>query len=98
MSSIEKLDPTQKPPESLRALHKHYQQASADVLATDPNALDLHKVLADTTKSNLSVVEELNQDDLRKVFTSFEGPSRTCEISNLENVKVYELPHVPGKS
>lgn len=98
MSSIEKLDPTKKPPESLRVLHKYYQQAPADVLATDTNVLDLHTVLAGNANSNLSVVEELNKDDLGRAFTSFEGLSRTCDISNLGNVKMYEHPRVPGKS
>lgn len=98
MSKIEKLNPTSKPPELLRALHKYYQQAPADALATEYSVLDLQTDLAETMNPTLSIAEELNRDDLQKAFMAFERPSQTCDISNAGKIKIYEHRHLPGKS
>ena len=91
---VEKLDPRQKPPDSLRALHKHYQRASAEALTDDINVYDFSSVQQDVTATGLSVVRLLKGPQLLEIMSRFgycgEAPAAT------EDVKVYECADLPG--
>ncbi|KAL8809523.1 MAG: hypothetical protein Q9223_003031 [Gallowayella weberi] len=89
-----KLDPNEKPPNSLKTIHKNYQRASADTLAEDVNVCDLSRVQDFVTDGRLHVVKALDIFRLEEVFTRFE----TCNSNHLKlhDVKVYEHSNLPG--
>ena len=96
MPSIGDLSPNTRPPESLIAVHKHYQKLSADALAKDANVLDFHKVRSDAGNAEPFSVKELNKDGLAKAFSEFEGPH--VDFSSVGNIRVYEHKDLPGQS
>lgn len=98
MSTISELDPTQKPPQALRAAHKFYQRVSQDALAKDDNVLDLAKVQRNAGDPRLSLVMQLKRSNLAKVFTSFENLPRNGECEAFDDIKVYEHRELSGKS
>lgn len=98
MATISQLDPTRKPPESLRAVHKFYQQASIDDLAGNTDVLDLGTVQTNNGDPRLSVAKTLDNSDLANVFALFDSVACEGDGLKLSNVNVYEHPDFPGKS
>ncbi|KAL9016519.1 MAG: hypothetical protein Q9185_006140 [Variospora sp. 1 TL-2023] len=96
MSTISELDPTQKPPQALRAAHKFYQRVSQDALAKDDNFLDLAKVQRNAGDPRLSLVVQSKRSNLAKVFTSFENLPRNGECEAFDDIKVYEHRELSG--
>ncbi|KAI4246483.1 MAG: hypothetical protein L6R42_009869, partial [Xanthoria sp. 1 TBL-2021] len=86
-------DPKQKPPDSLRALHKFYQKASADYLANDTNVFDFSGLQEDVTATKLRIVKLLRGHWLLEVFSRFEGYGEAS--ADVEDVKVYENADLP---
>ncbi|KAI4280446.1 MAG: hypothetical protein L6R38_004456 [Xanthoria sp. 2 TBL-2021] len=91
---VGKPDPKQKPPDSLRALHKFYQKASADCLANDTNVFDFGGLQEDVTATKLRIVRLLKGHRLLEVFSRFEGYGEAS--ADAEDVKVYENADLPG--
>ncbi|KAL8736715.1 MAG: hypothetical protein Q9166_000081 [cf. Caloplaca sp. 2 TL-2023] len=89
-----KLDPNGKPPESLKAIHKLYQKASADALAKDTNVYDLGRVQEDVTDAKLRVVGALKGCQLLKTFSRFERYE--VEHQEIQDVNIYEHSDLPG--
>ena len=91
-----KQDPNQKPPESLKALHKFYQKASADHLASDTSVLDFSSLQEGLTSTRLRTVRTLKGPRLQEIFSHFEGYG---EISaDADDVTVYENADLPGNT
>ncbi|KAL8765720.1 MAG: hypothetical protein Q9209_007285 [Squamulea sp. 1 TL-2023] len=88
-----KLDPKQKPPDSLKALHKSYQKISQDALAKDINVKDFGRVQEDVTAPRVSVVTTLDGSKLAQISSRFQGCEGDAEEP--KNVKVYECVDLP---
>ncbi|KAL8845507.1 MAG: hypothetical protein Q9176_000143 [Flavoplaca citrina] len=89
-----KQDPHGKPPETLRALHKFYQKASASDLANDPNVCDFGNLHQDGTFTKLRIVGTLKGSCLLGPFSQFAG---SCgDFPDTDDVKVYEHADLPG--
>ncbi|KAL8786622.1 MAG: hypothetical protein Q9213_002651 [Squamulea squamosa] len=86
-----KLDPKQKPPDSLRGLHKSYQKISRDALAKDINIKDFCRVQEDVSVCNVRTVEG---SKLAEIFSRFQGHGG--DAAEPGNVKVYECADLPG--
>lgn len=94
------LDPTEKPPDTLRTVHKVYQQASIDALTKDTHILDLGRVQTNEGDPRLFEVKVLKRSSLAQTFACFEGLSWTSESSDtleVGDIKVYEYRDLPGK-
>ncbi|KAL8804942.1 MAG: hypothetical protein Q9182_002252 [Xanthomendoza sp. 2 TL-2023] len=91
-----KLNPNEKPPDSLKTIHKKYQRASAGTLAEDVNICDLSRVQDFVTDGRLRVVKTLEMSQLEEIFARFEG----CNGNhlNFHEAKVYEHSNLPGKA
>lgn len=70
------------PPESIRSLHKHYQKAPVESLASDPRVLDFTN-LSEFHRNRLRVVGKLGGSCLQKIFDTFE--SGAAGGQNIEN-------------
>ncbi|KAL9000706.1 MAG: hypothetical protein Q9169_000742 [Polycauliona sp. 2 TL-2023] len=90
-----KQDPKQKPPESLRALHKFYQRASASALASDTNVCDWSDPQKDVPLGQLRTVGTLKGPRLLQTFAHFAGGDG--DIANVNDVPVYEFADLPGQ-
>ncbi|KAL8860520.1 MAG: hypothetical protein Q9178_003179 [Gyalolechia marmorata] len=91
---VEKLDPRQKPPDSLRALHKYYQRASAEAITSDINVYNFSSVQQDVTAAGLRVVGLLKGPQLLEIMSRFEYGGEAPAAT--EDVKVYEHANLPG--
>ena len=90
-----KQDPHGKPPETLRALHKLYQKASASDLANDPNVCDFGNLHQDGISTKLRIVGTLKGSCLLGPFSQFAGSYG--DFPDTDDVKVYEHADLPGK-
>jgi len=61
----------QSPPEPIRSLHKHYQKAPVESLASDPRVLDFTN-LSEFHRKRLHVAGRLTGARLREIFETFE--------------------------
>ena len=98
-------DAHRSPPEFIKSLHKHYQKASIESLATDPRVLDFTN-LSEFYSQRLRVVGKLPGAHLRTIFSQFEtgacctdGGNRAEneEIGNYDRL-IYEHELLPGMS
>lgn len=104
----------QLPPESIRALHKHYQRASADALALDHRVLDFANP-SDFHSKRLHVVGTLCKARLQQIFAAFESDANGlgkenekecqgtdmaggCTSNDIGDKLIYEHEFLPGSS
>ncbi|KAL8674574.1 MAG: hypothetical protein Q9168_001017 [Polycauliona sp. 1 TL-2023] len=89
-----KQDPKQKPPESLRNIHKFYQKASAGDLASDTNLSDLSASQKDVTFTRWRPLGILKGPQLLEIFSLFSA----CEgdSADINDFQVYEHADIPG--
>ena len=83
----------QLPPESIRALHKHYQRISVDSLALDHRVLDFANP-SDFHSKRLRVVGKLRKAHLQQIFAAFEGDANGL---GKENDKEYQGADMTGE-
>ena len=104
----------QPPPESIRALHKHYQKTPADVLALDHRVLDFANP-SDFHSKRLRVVGTLCKARLQQIFAAFESDADglgnenekgyqgadmagECTPNDIDDKLIYEHEFLPGSS
>ena len=83
----------QLPPESIRALHKHYQRVSVDALALDHRVLDFAN-LSDFHAKRLRVIGKLRRAHLQQIFAAFESDANGL---GRENEREYEGTDIAGE-
>lgn len=92
---MERLDPHEKPPDSLKTLHKIYQKASTDALAKDSSICSFSKP-QDSIDCKIRPIGALEGSRLGTIFARFEGDNEAHH--KLQDVDVYESLTLPGKS
>jgi alkylated DNA repair protein alkB homolog 1 len=95
---MESLDPYQRPPDGIRNVYKKYQKMRLEDLNQDPDILhvDSEAPVPDCQMSKISIVEELDPEQLCAVFQEFAGTKKLG--SKLQPVPVYEHGDMPGRN
>ncbi|OCK84658.1 hypothetical protein K432DRAFT_107599 [Lepidopterella palustris CBS 459.81] len=89
------LDPYEKPPDHIRNVYKKYQKMKLKDLDQDVDIIDFARGLSDGQKESLTVIRELEFDQLVPVLKAFEGPESAPRIMD-SPIHIYEHLDLPG--
>lgn len=97
MVKLHLLNPHQKPPESIKAIYKHFQKLSIDAIRDDFNLLDFQRGLNGEQSKKCRKVEKILGQNVKAACLSFKL-KRKQELGPCLDVPVFEHEDAPGET
>ena len=95
MASTSGFDPRQKPPESIKAIYKHYEKLTVEAIDRDSGIVDFVRGLNSSQKSKISKIRTVTGCTLKYSLSGL-GSQEILESDNVL-VPVYQHEGLPGK-
>ena len=93
---MQRLDPYQRPPASIRNVYKKYQKMTLKELDQDCEIIDLSSDVSESSSSRVRIVEEWRSEDLITTFGAFAGDH--AQLDAPTKIPVYEHEDMLGKA
>lgn len=94
---MERLDPHQRPPNSIKEVYKRYQKTRPKDLDQDLGIVDLPDSLNTSAKDKVRIVKEWSGHDLTAAFRAFSGQDGQIYADLPIRIPVYEHADMPGR-
>lgn len=97
MVELQSRDPYQKPPESIKAIYKHFQKLSVDAIHEDFKLLDFQRGLNNEQWKKCREVEKILGQNVKAACLCLQH-HRKQELGPCSDVPVFEHEDAPGKA
>lgn len=97
MVKLQPLDLHQKPPETIKAIYKHFQKLSTDAIREDSTLLDFQRGLNGEQTKKCREVKTIFGPNVKAACLSFQQ-HRKLELGPCSDVPVFEHEDAPGEA
>jgi alkylated DNA repair protein alkB family protein 1 len=97
---MQKLDPHQRPPDTVRNVYKKFQKTKAQELPHDEHVIDLADACKNALPKGVRVVREIKAASLADTFCTFAGPDAGVDLQHHgpnSSIAAFEHDDMPGK-
>lgn len=97
MVKLQPLDPHQKPPETIKAIYKHFQKLSIDAIREDFKLLDFQRGLNGEQTKKCKEVKTISGQNVKAACLSLQLHDK-LELRPCSDVQVFEHEDAPGEA